>query len=611
MEKLRHLRCMYCKGLFTKIEKYGDSMILSCSCSDFPLVDGILYLRRDNLQKKAIAFLNSGAHVKALITLLDLKRSLLYAIYFIYLLRKRFKFPDFNECVRLLAYFSYDKKWVWYLVNRARIPSFFLSITATNLIKEDNIVAELGCGTGHLLPELSVKTKPENIYAVDKSFLNLLFARMFFAHPDNLLICADCEMGLPFRGDNLDFISAVDTFHYINNKRFFLTEINRVMSRNGNGAIIHTLSTNTRTIKGVSFEILSRLLEKSYFKKTSIYSNESLWFNLNRKIPINLNKSDTQKDLKNSYSFNFFVTKNKFDRNLVLNNKQFELLKQTPIFYGWEPKLSYGSKIKVLTENYEQFLFISPHLDDAVLSCGDLIELLISKDKKVKVATVFCKATKQPYSPQAKKYLNSCGYTDAEKLFVERRKEDMNALKVLGVGYKHFDFIDAAWRKDDRESFIYPNEIIQFSGRIPAKEKPLIIDLEHNLETFIRKNYTKRLLIFAPLGVGGHADHLITRSAVEYLAKELGKPVLFWEDFPYNTNAISRKKFFLINQNYYPPFCINDLNHDNKKLKAIKKYKSQMKGLFPKRLIPKLPEIYYIRKDLISAKKLLPEASGK
>src|SRR5215210_1951516 len=90
--------------------------------------------------------------------------------------------------------------------------------------------------------------------------------------------------------------------------------------------------------------------------------------------------------------------------------------------------------------------FFSPHLDDAVLSCGDVLAYLSGKTP-VTVATVFTNASEKPYSFSARRFLTKCGEKDAATLFSKRRREDEAVLKKIGVRYTHCGEIDGTWRK--------------------------------------------------------------------------------------------------------------------------------------------------------------------
>src|SRR3989344_5876415 len=109
--------------------------------------------------------------------------------------------------------------------------------------------------------------------------------------------------------------------------------------------------------------------------------------------------------------------------------------------------------IKKITENKIPCVFVSPHLDDSILSAGALM-CHLSQKTKVTAITVFTEASPKPYTLSAKKFLYSCGYRNAQELFDARKKEDSNIFSGLGVEFRHLGFTDAAWRKKENPGYL-------------------------------------------------------------------------------------------------------------------------------------------------------------
>jgi hypothetical protein len=235
--------------------------------------------------------------------------------------------------------------------------------------------------------------------------------------------------------------------------------------------------------------------------------------------------------------------------------------------------------------NYNIFIFISPHLDDAILSCGQLIIDLCKLKKKITIITVFTKASANTSTPQAMEFLKLCGHNSAIELFNERAGEDMKISRYLKIKSIHLNQVDAAWREDQNKKPIYKNRLIQMSGNVSPKDKKLVARVESKLKTIISKH--KKALILGPCGIGGHIDHVI----VSKILAKLPYPKLFWEDFPYNTKGIKRLLFFIFNTKFHRLFSVN--NKSSEKERLIKDYKSQIPCLFPSGDIPDISERYY------------------
>src|SRR5262245_21323676 len=82
-------------------------------------------------------------------------------------------------------------------------------------------------------------------------------------------------------------------------------------------------------------------------------------------------------------------------------------------------------------------LVLSPHFDDAVLSCGGLIAAACAVGRLVLVVTVF---TGQPTPETVPARLQGFSRYDV------RRGEDDQALAILGAAAERLDFVERAFR---------------------------------------------------------------------------------------------------------------------------------------------------------------------
>ncbi len=241
-----------------------------------------------------------------------------------------------------------------------------------------------------------------------------------------------------------------------------------------------------------------------------------------------------------------------------------------------------------LSKTYDKFIFLSPHLDDAILSCGQLIIELLKKNADITVVTIFTKAKPNTVSPQGKQFLKQCGYKTSGKLFRDFNLEDKRVLGYLKAKCIHLGFTDAAWRTTGVGDPIYQNSDIQFSGSVSVCDKKLIKDVSQEIKSIINKLRGKTL-VFAPLSVGGHVDHVITKKALE----KINIPTIYWKDYPYCLDKNLIKQYFLKNKNEIIYLKLNVLNHRSKN-RLIMFYKSQQKSLFPTGRIKYSPETYYL-----------------
>ena len=248
--------------------------------------------------------------------------------------------------------------------------------------------------------------------------------------------------------------------------------------------------------------------------------------------------------------------------------------------------------VKKILDKKFHCVFVSPHEDDAILSCGTLLSKLSGK-VDVTVVNVFTKAHKKPYTLAARKFLMFTGYANAEELYEARRKEDKEAFSSLSVKITYLDLEDALFRKKEKKSFLgklipefdhyYPTYQLHIVKNI-VQTDPAPAALEKHLERFKDKKY----LIFAPFGVGNHADHRIARLATE---KVFDRYILY-SDFPYNTRLHSVGTAFKNGEEFRI--------ESNMELKdpLIKAYKTQFTGLFPNSIIPTHQEVYFSNQKL-------------
>ena len=93
-----------------------------------------------------------------------------------------------------------------------------------------------------------------------------------------------------------------------------------------------------------------------------------------------------------------------------------------------------------------RWIYLSPHLDDAVLSAGGLIYEQAQSGDPVEIWTLLCGyAPSEEVSPFAQALHQQWGFGSAEETVRLRRAEDRNAAAALGASAIHFDFLDCIY----------------------------------------------------------------------------------------------------------------------------------------------------------------------
>lgn len=180
-------------------------------------------------------------------------------------------------------------------------------------------------------------------------------------------------------------------------------------------------------------------------------------------------------------------------------------------------------------------VYLSPHLDDAVLSCGGAIHRRWAMGEQVLVITIFAGNFEggEP-SPFALEQHNYWG--DPPRPMALRRAEDLAALALLGAETQHLGYLDAVYRTGPEGQWLYPN-LEALLGDICSLDPVYgegIRKLADRLVGLMPSGVPT--VIYAPLGAGGHVDHqLVHLAARELLGR--GYRVAFYEDYPYVEHA--------------------------------------------------------------------------
>jgi LmbE family N-acetylglucosaminyl deacetylase len=178
-------------------------------------------------------------------------------------------------------------------------------------------------------------------------------------------------------------------------------------------------------------------------------------------------------------------------------------------------------------------LYLSPHFDDAALSCGGQIATLTAAGQTVLVVTVTGgDPPAEPPSDTVRELhdrwtqsMTAEGVAGeaAAAMVAQRRAEDRAALAVLGAGWRHLPFLDCIYRCGPDDRALYPGPVDMFGPPNPDDEATLAA----LAEAFAALPPAGR--VYLPLGVGGHVDHLATRRAAE---RVFAAP-LYYEEYPY------------------------------------------------------------------------------
>ncbi|MEN9934348.1 MAG: hypothetical protein RLZZ387_927 [Chloroflexota bacterium] len=216
-------------------------------------------------------------------------------------------------------------------------------------------------------------------------------------------------------------------------------------------------------------------------------------------------------------------------------------------------------------------VYLSPHLDDASLSCGASIASQLARGERVLVVTLST-ATPPPAGPfnaVAVEFHADWGLEAADVMRV-RLGEDTLAMERLGCDYVWADVLDAIYRVPES----YRSRETLFS--LPVAHDPLHTELRRLLAELRAR--VPGATFYAPLGVGSHVDHLITYAAAIDAA---GSPLAFYEDVNYVlTPGTLERRLADVAERLEPRTVAVDEQALARKISSIAAYESQVNELF-------------------------------
>jgi LmbE family N-acetylglucosaminyl deacetylase len=202
----------------------------------------------------------------------------------------------------------------------------------------------------------------------------------------------------------------------------------------------------------------------------------------------------------------------------------------------------------------ERLLIVSPHLDDAVLSCG----LVLAAHPHAVVCTVF---SAPPATNMTTGWDRSSGFANAFEAMNARKVEDIRALAHLAAHPLHLPFRDA-----------------QYDG------SPTAGMLTNALQRTIAEIEPTALLV--PLGLF-HSDHTLTADACLMLMPRIPQEVAVhaYEDVPYrNMPGVVQKRLYAIAERGYRATATEAFDaaensrHWQMKRAAVAAYRSQLRA---------------------------------
>lgn len=156
--------------------------------------------------------------------------------------------------------------------------------------------------------------------------------------------------------------------------------------------------------------------------------------------------------------------------------------------------------LRVLAQAPE--LLLSPHWDDAALDCWSLL----SDERELNVVNVFAGI---PQDGGAGAWETVLGVRDQAERARQRMAEDARALALAGRTAVNLALLDVSFRRASKLDMTLEQLDRALVAAVPSASH-----------------------VYVPAGIGGHADHLLTRRYGRMLAR-MGMPVSVYAELPY------------------------------------------------------------------------------
>ena len=197
-----------------------------------------------------------------------------------------------------------------------------------------------------------------------------------------------------------------------------------------------------------------------------------------------------------------------------------------------------------------KIIVISPHPDDAAFSIGGLL----SKLKNNYILLITC-------------FNQSCVREKADATITTsiRSREDEFYSKFIGAGIIRLGLHDTSIRTN-------------IGAEIRSKDEEMLVRSSLTDRLTSKVNQFRKPIVFVPLAIGGHPDHLHCReAAILNLTKHC---LIFYEDLPYGQFEGGPNEVKKYIKQTFPLLCETNVSLTacdmNKKLYGIDLYKSQI-----------------------------------
>jgi SAM-dependent methyltransferase len=277
---LRRLRCPFCENAFRYLELHSGYGVLECHCDRWPVIDNIPIIQRAPVgyfehttgearsqsagHDELVRLLEAHQFEEALIRCLISPRSMpalsrligwsLSHSKIVLGLQQGFEKAALKNLLKRRVLLTATDVFEFlcdpnsplgdtrdYFIYRFGQPRHLAALALIQSIPPAaEPVLDIACGAGHFDHYLQRRTHPVAVIGCDINFFQLWIAKHWVA-PQSEFVCTDVRSGLPFADNAFSATICSDAYHYIEERRALLAEIERcapgrpvVMTRVGN-----------------------------------------------------------------------------------------------------------------------------------------------------------------------------------------------------------------------------------------------------------------------------------------------------------------------------------------------------------------------------------------
>lgn len=222
----------------------------------------------------------------------------------------------------------------------------------------------------------------------------------------------------------------------------------------------------------------------------------------------------------------------------------------------------------------DQSIILSPHYDDAVFSCGGIMQACSRQGIRNLVVNIF---GGEPdiaiLSPFAQAIHDKWRLSNPISM---RILEDKVAMEIIGAQSINLDFLDSIYRRTTEGAHLY-TDYESLATTLHTLDRELIDNVYEKVKEIMQGYDPGNTQILVPLGIGNHVDHQIAHKVGIRLMDE-GFKILFYEDIPYSMWFPEQLKTInTVHDTALSPLVI-PINM-KAKITMIKNYRSQLRGI--------------------------------